>query len=94
MTRPGYDWLSQPVSALSLGPGGTVQVVNFIAFGTLGCITALAWRLTLTGGIGETWYPRLADRLRHRTHHPPDRPPRCANHTYTGLDGTSAPAIS
>ncbi len=59
-TRPGYDWLSQPVSALSLGPGGTVQVVNFIAFGTLGCITALAWRLTLTGGIGETWYPRLA----------------------------------
>jgi hypothetical protein len=58
--RHGYDWLSQPVSALSLGPGGAVQVVNFIAFGILGCLTAFAWRPTLEGGLGAVWYPRLA----------------------------------
>lgn len=58
--RHGYDQLSQPVSALSLGPGGAVQVINFIAFGIVGCVTALAWRPTLDGGIGAVWYPRLA----------------------------------
>jgi Protein of unknown function (DUF998) len=58
--RHGYDSFSQPVSALSLGPGGAVQVVNFIAFGILGCVTAFAWRPTLAGGIGAVWYPRLA----------------------------------
>jgi hypothetical protein len=58
--RHGYDPISQPVSALSLGPGGAVQIINFIAFGILGCLTAFAWRPTLIGGIGAAWYPRLA----------------------------------
>jgi Protein of unknown function (DUF998) len=58
--RHGYDPISQPVSALSLGPGGAVQITNFIAFGILGCVTAFAWRPTLIGGIGAVWYPRLA----------------------------------
>jgi hypothetical protein len=58
--RHGYDQLSQPVSALSLGPGGTVQVVNFIAFGIVSCLTAFAWRPTLADGLGAVWYPRLA----------------------------------
>lgn len=57
--RPGYDALQQPMSALSLGPGGWVQVANFIAYGLLGCATALAMRPTLAPGIGAAWYPRL-----------------------------------
>jgi hypothetical protein len=57
--RPGYDALRQPMSALSLGPGGWVQMVNFIAYGLLGCVTAFAMRPTLAPGIGAVWYPRL-----------------------------------
>ena len=57
--RPGYDWLRQPISALSLGPGGTLQSVSFVLFGVSGCLAAPAWRATLAGGRGHLWYPRL-----------------------------------
>jgi hypothetical protein len=57
--RPGYDGLRQPMSALSLGPGGIVQVINFVAFGAIGVVTAFAWRASLGSGLGGTWYPRL-----------------------------------
>jgi len=33
--RPGYEPLKMYVSALSLGPRGWIQIVNFIVFGTL-----------------------------------------------------------
>lgn len=33
--RPGYDAAQAPVSLLALGPGGWVQVVNFLVFGML-----------------------------------------------------------
>lgn len=59
LARTGYDPLRQPMSALSLGPGGWVQVLNFIAFGVIGCVSAAGWRATLTPGLGATWYPRL-----------------------------------
>ncbi len=36
--RPGYGTLRQPMSALSLGHGGWVQVTNFIVFGALTCL--------------------------------------------------------
>lgn len=57
--RPGYDWLRQPMSALSLGVGGWVQVTNFIVFGALTCCSAVGWRATLAPGLGTGWYPRL-----------------------------------
>jgi heme A synthase len=57
--RPGYDWIRQPMSALSLGPGGAVQATNFLIFGAIGVVTAFAWRATLGSGLGATWYPRL-----------------------------------
>lgn len=57
--RAGYDWLRQPMSALSLGAGGAVQITNFIAFGVLTCLTAPAWRATLAPGRGHRRYPRL-----------------------------------
>ena len=33
--RPGYNPLGMFVSELSLGPGGWIQIVNFIVFGVL-----------------------------------------------------------
>ncbi len=57
--RPGYDALRQPMSALSLGPGGWVQMTNFIVFGVLGICFALALRATLAPGRGATWAPVL-----------------------------------
>jgi hypothetical protein len=59
-TRHGYDWVSQPLGALSLGAGGTAQIVNFILLGAGTCTSALGWRPTLAGGPGAVWYPRLA----------------------------------
>ena len=57
--RAGYGTLRQPISALSLGPGGWVQAANFIVFGVLTCCSAIGWRATLTPGAGAVWYPRL-----------------------------------
>ncbi len=34
-THPGYDALRQPISALSLRPGGWMQMANFVVFGLL-----------------------------------------------------------
>jgi uncharacterized protein DUF998 len=59
LLRPGYDSVTQPMSALSLGPGGWLQITNFVVFGLTGIVTAPAWRATLTPGLGATWYPRL-----------------------------------
>ena len=50
--RPGYDWIRQPMSALSLGPGGAVQAINFVTFGVIGLVTASAWRASLGSGLG------------------------------------------
>ncbi len=57
--RPGYDSLRQPISALSLGPGGWVQITNFIVFGLLTCGSAIGWRATLAPGIAARSYPAL-----------------------------------
>lgn len=57
--RRGYGSLRQPMSALSLGPGGWVQVANFIVFGVLTCASAWGWRATLAPALGAVWYPRL-----------------------------------
>ncbi len=59
LTRLGYDPWAQPISALSLGPGGSVQVANFIVFGVLSCVAAFASRPMLAPGRAATWYPRL-----------------------------------
>jgi hypothetical protein len=56
-TRPDYNAMQQAISALSLGPGGWVQQVNFVAFGVVGIWTSFAWRQLLKGGVGATWVP-------------------------------------
>jgi hypothetical protein len=58
-TRPGYDPWRQPISALSLGPGGWVGIANFIVFGIVGVGGAIALRATLAPGRGATWVPIL-----------------------------------
>lgn len=57
VTRPDYSAWQQAISALSLGPGGWVQQVNFVVFGLITISTAFAWRILLKGGVGANWYP-------------------------------------
>jgi hypothetical protein len=58
-TRAGYDWLAQPISALSLGPEGWVQRANFVLFGLLIVVSALGWRRLLAAGRGAVAFPAL-----------------------------------
>ena len=58
-TRAGYRALAQPISALSLGPGGWVQQLNFIIFGVLVCASAAGWRSVLAPGRGGLAFPAL-----------------------------------
>lgn len=58
-TRPGYAALAEPISALSLGPGGWVQRLSFIVFGAAMIASAVGWRTVLRGGPGRAAYPLL-----------------------------------
>ena len=58
-TRQGYDWLAQPISALSLGPGGWVQRANFVLFGLLMVASAVGWRRLLAAGRAAVAFPAL-----------------------------------
>ncbi|MGI8690018.1 MAG: DUF998 domain-containing protein [Thermomicrobiales bacterium] len=55
--RPGYDTLTEPISALALGPAAWVQIGNFILYGTLIALSAIGWRAALTPGPAAVWYP-------------------------------------
>ncbi len=58
-TRPDYDAWRQPMSALSLGDGGWIQIANFIVFGLLiGCF-AVGLRTDLVRGVSAIWAPLL-----------------------------------
>jgi hypothetical protein len=56
-TRAGYDAVSQPISALSLGPGGLLQRGNFALFGVLMIISAVGWRRLLAGAPAALAFP-------------------------------------
>src|SRR5215470_6729074 len=58
-TRAGYRALAQPISALSLGPGGWMQQLNFVIFGVLVCLSAPGWRAVLAPGRGALAFPVL-----------------------------------
>jgi hypothetical protein len=58
-TRPGYDAWRQPISALSLGPGGWLQQVNFVVFGALLALSSVGWYRFLAPGHGAIWFPLL-----------------------------------
>ncbi len=59
VTRPGYSAWQQPISALSLGPGGWVQQANFVVYGVCTLCLAGAWHKVLKGGAGAIAYPLL-----------------------------------
>ena len=59
LTRDGFDVMHQPISLLSLGAAGWVQIANFIVAGLLCCAFAAGLSRVLTTGRGSTWVPRL-----------------------------------
>ncbi len=58
-TRPGYDAMQQPISALSLGPGGWLQQSNFVVYGILLVLSSVGWYRHLTPERGAIWFPLL-----------------------------------
>jgi Protein of unknown function (DUF998) len=58
-TRTGFDLGRHPISLLSLGSLGWIQVANFIVSGVLYIVGAVGLRDALRPGRGGTWAPRL-----------------------------------
>ncbi|WP_406054377.1 DUF998 domain-containing protein [Streptomyces sp. NBC_01077] len=58
-TRDGFDITRHPLSALSNGSLGWLQIANFLAVGALLALGATGLRRALHGTPGSTWVPRL-----------------------------------
>ena len=59
LVRPGFDISVHPISALSLGSAGWVQIANFVAAGLVTMVTAAALRRRMRGTPGGAWGPLL-----------------------------------
>jgi hypothetical membrane protein len=59
LTRDGYDPTRHPISLLSLGAGGWVQIANFVVTGALLIGFAVGLRRVLHPGRAGTWGPAL-----------------------------------
>ncbi|WP_113704467.1 DUF998 domain-containing protein [Nonomuraea lactucae] len=58
-TREGFDLTRHPLSVLSNGSLGWLQITNFVVAGLLYMAGAAGLRRTLHGTPGGTWAPRL-----------------------------------
>lgn len=58
-TRDGFDLTRHPLSLLSNGDLGWLQVANFVLAGALVVAGGLGLRRVLAGAPGGTWAPRL-----------------------------------
>ncbi|GAA2350281.1 DUF998 domain-containing protein [Dactylosporangium salmoneum] len=58
-TRAGFDLTRHPVSMLSNGDLGWVQISSFVLAGLLSIAAAPGTRRALAGGKGAVWSPRL-----------------------------------
>jgi Protein of unknown function (DUF998) len=58
-TRTGFDLGRHPISLLSLGSLGWLQIANFVVSGALYLAGAVGLRKALRPGRGSTWAPRL-----------------------------------
>lgn len=58
-TREGFDLVRHPLSQLSTGSLGWIQITNFLVVGSLFIAGALGFRRFLYGKPGGTWVPRL-----------------------------------
>jgi len=59
LTRDGFDLSRHPISLLSLGDLGWVQIANFVVAGLLSLAFAIGMRRVLHPGRGGTWGPLL-----------------------------------
>jgi hypothetical protein len=57
--RAGFDPVRHPLSLLSLGPAGWVQIATFVVCGILATAGAVGLRRVLVGQPGGTWGPVL-----------------------------------
>ncbi len=58
-TRAGFDIRRIPISLLSLGDLGWIQIANFIIAGLLALACTIGMRRALAGSKGGTWGPLL-----------------------------------
>lgn len=58
-TRPGFDLVRHPLSLLSLGDLGWIQITNFVLGGVLFTASAVGMRRALHTGPGRRWGPWL-----------------------------------
>ena len=58
-TREGYDLMRHPLSMLSTGSLGWLQICNFLFCGALTVAGAVGLRRAMSGTPGGTWTPRL-----------------------------------
>lgn len=59
ITRDGYDLTRHPISMLSLGGPGWIQITNFVVAGLLSITFAAGMRRVLRSGRARTWGPVL-----------------------------------
>jgi hypothetical protein len=59
LTRSGFDPRLHPLSLLSLGELGWIQIANFMLTGLLVLASAVGMRRALPGDRAATWGPRL-----------------------------------
>jgi hypothetical protein len=59
LTRDGFNIMHHPISLLSLGGTGWVQITNFIVTGALCLAFAAGLSRALGSGLGHLWVPRL-----------------------------------
>lgn len=59
LTRDGFDISRHPISLLSLGAAGWIQIANFVVAGALCCAFAVGLSRVLSTGVGQRWAPRL-----------------------------------
>jgi hypothetical membrane protein len=59
LTRDGFDLRRHPISLLSVGEHGWIQVTNFIVAGVLSILFSIGVARVLTGGRGSRWAPRF-----------------------------------
>jgi hypothetical membrane protein len=58
-TRDGFDLRRHPISLLSVGEHGWIQVTNFILAGVLSIMFSIGIGRVLTDGPGSRWGPRF-----------------------------------
>jgi hypothetical protein len=58
-TRPGFELARHPLSLLSLGDLGWIQIANFVIIGLMLTAAAAGMRRVLHAGPGKAWGPWL-----------------------------------